>query len=148
MSTALDSRVSRFLSASKGFFQATSVQREQAIGVILAIAGDASMSEQPASRSQDDPDGLEDFGRKGMEFADASLWLSRIFSAIVPGLIGLWLDHRFGTRYWALLGLVLGLTSGILHFIQATRGVFSKPVSKSTSAPSQGSKSSPGRKLR
>jgi len=78
-----------------------------------------------------------------MEFADASLWLSRIFSTIVPGLIGLWLDDRFGTRYFALIGLVLGLTSGILHFVQASKGVFSKPGRNS----SQRSKSPSGRKL-
>ncbi|WP_390620641.1 AtpZ/AtpI family protein [Caulifigura coniformis] len=78
-----------------------------------------------------------------MEFADASLWLSRIFSTIVPGLIGLWIDDRFGTRYFALIGLILGLTSGILHFVQATRGVFSKQGRKSL----QSSRSSSGRKL-
>ena len=101
------------------------------------------MSEQPAPDSKEDPDGLEDSGRKGMEFADASLWLSRIFTAIVPGLIGLWLEDRFGTRYWALIGLVLGLTSGILHFVQASKGAFTKSGRKS----SPGSSSSSGRKL-
>lgn len=78
-----------------------------------------------------------------MEFADASVWLNRIFSAIAPGLIGLWIDSRFGTRYWALIGLVLGLVSGTLSFIQATRGVFSKPDRVS----SQEKPTLPGRKL-
>jgi F0F1-type ATP synthase assembly protein I len=62
-----------------------------------------------------------------MEFADASVWLNRIFGAIAPGLIGLWIDSRYGTRYCALIGLVLGLTSGILSFMQATKDVFKKP---------------------
>jgi len=90
------------------------------------------MPEQPA------PGSPQDSGqREGMEFADASLWLSRIFTAIVPGLIGLWLDDRYGTKYFALIGLVLGLTSGILHFIQATKGVFKKPGSRSASQSSE-----------
>jgi len=76
-----------------------------------------------------------------MEFADASVWLNRIFGAIAPGLIGLWIDNRYGTRYWALIGLVLGLTSGILNFRQATKDVFKKPDRVS----SQDKKSSSGR---
>lgn len=106
-------------------------------------AGDASVSEQSSPVPEDDPDRLKEFGRKGMEFADASLWLNRIFGAIAPGLIGLWIDSRFGTRYCGLIGLVLGLTSGILSFIQATKGVFSKPDRVS----SQEKSTSPGRKL-
>ncbi len=85
------------------------------------------MSEQSSPVPEDDPNRLKEFGRKGMEFADASVWLNRIFSAIAPGLVGLWIDNRYGTRFWALIGLVLGLTSGILSFIQATKGVFKKP---------------------
>ena len=101
------------------------------------------MSEQPAPKPEDDSGHLEDFGHKGMEFADASMWVSRVFSAFVPGLIGLWLDHRYGTRYWAPIGLVLGVTSGILGFVQATKGVFKKPDRKSA----QNKQSSAGRKL-
>jgi len=85
------------------------------------------VSEQPSPVPEDDPDRLKEFGRKGMEFADASVWLNRIFSAIAPPLIGLWIDSRYGTRYCALIGLVLGLTSGILTFRQATKGVFKTP---------------------
>ena len=99
------------------------------------------MSEQPSPVPEDDPDRLKEFGRKGMEFADASVWLNRIFGAIAPGLIGLWIDNRYGTRYWALIGLVLGVTSGTLSFIQATKGVFKKPDRVS----SQDKKSSSGR---
>jgi hypothetical protein len=79
------------------------------------------MSEKPASGKQ----------REGAEFAEATLWISRITSTIAPGLLGLWVDDRFGTRYWALVGLVLGLTSGILHFTQATKGMFKKPANRS-----------------
>jgi hypothetical protein len=73
--------------------------------------------------------------REGAEFAEATLWISRITSTIAPGLLGLWLDDRFGTRYWALVGLVLGLTSGILHFTQATKGVFKRPVDRRSANP-------------
>ncbi|OAI51729.1 hypothetical protein AYO47_06860 [Planctomyces sp. SCGC AG-212-M04] len=101
------------------------------------------MSEQPSPVPEDDPDRLKEFGRKGMEFADASVWLNRIFSAIAPGLIGLWIDHRYGTRIWALIGLVLGLVSGTLNFIQVTKGVFKKPDHVSPTDKT----SPPGRKL-
>ncbi len=113
------------------------------MGVIQVTTRDASMSEQPASQSEGDRDRPSEQRREGMEFADASLWLSRIFTAIVPGLIGLWLDDRFGTRYFALIGLILGLISGIANFAQASKGVFSKPAHKS----SESSSSSSGRKL-
>jgi F0F1-type ATP synthase assembly protein I len=101
------------------------------------------VSEQPSPVPEDDPDRLKEFGRKGMEFADASVWLNRIFSAIAPGLIGLWIDNRYGTRYWALIGLVLGVTSGILSFRQATKDVFKKPDRVS----SRDNKSSSGRSV-
>ena len=70
----------------------------------------------------------EGLPKEGMEFADASLWLSRIFSVVAPGLIGLWLDDRYGTRYFALVGLVLGLVSGVSNFVQVTKETFKKPV--------------------
>jgi F0F1-type ATP synthase assembly protein I len=111
------------------------------------LVGDASVSEQPASQQREDQPGHEQRRREGMEFADASLWVSRIFSAIVPGLIGLWLDDRYGTRYFALIGLVLGLVSGILHFVQATKGVFKQPVVRSGDQSSPNQKSPPGRTL-
>jgi len=101
------------------------------------------VSEQPSPVPEDDPDRLKEFGRKGMEFADASVWLNRIFGAIAPALIGLWIDNRYGTRYCALIGLVLGLTSGILGFRQATKDVFKKPDRTSSADKT----SSPGQKL-
>ena len=105
------------------------------------------MSEQPAPEPENDSD-LKDFGHKGMEFADASVWVSRVFSAFVPGLIGLWLDNRYGTRYWAPIGLVLGVTSGILGLVQATKGVFKKPDrSSARNQQSSENQSSAGRKL-
>jgi F0F1-type ATP synthase assembly protein I len=73
--------------------------------------------------------------RQGTEFAEATLWVSRITSTIAPGLLGLWLDDRFGTRYWALIGLVLGLTSGTLHMVQYSKGVFKKPVRRPPDGP-------------
>jgi F0F1-type ATP synthase assembly protein I len=105
------------------------------------------MPEQPAPGTPDsvesvDGGSTEEIRREGMEFADASVWLSRISTAIAPGLIGLWLDDHYGTKYFALIGLVLGLTSGTLSFIQATKGVFKKP-GKSTSPASPSKRSLP-----
>ncbi len=89
------------------------------------------MSEQPAPAPKDE-DPVE-MGQKGMEFADASLWLSRIFSALLPGLIGLWVDNHFGTRYFALIGVILGLISGITTLRQAAKGAFVQKKPKSPS---------------
>ena len=83
------------------------------------------MADEPASGGR----------REGAEFAEASLWISRITTAIAPGLLGLWLDDRFGTRYWGLVGLVLGVASGALHLTQAAKGAFKKPGRRSSEGP-------------
>ncbi|MBX3443040.1 MAG: AtpZ/AtpI family protein [Planctomyces sp.] len=62
--------------------------------------------------------------RSNPELAEATIWLSRIATMIAPGLVGLWLDHRFGTRYLALCGLVLGVLSGGTQIVQAMRKEF------------------------
>jgi len=78
------------------------------------------MSEEPL------PDGR----KEDLPFADATLWVSRIMSMIAPGLLGLWLDDRFGTRYLALVGLVLGLTYAVAQFVQMSRKAFRKSVKR------------------
>ena len=83
------------------------------------------MSDNPASGKR----------REGAEFAEASLWISRITSTIAPGLLGLWVDSKLGTRYWGLVGLVLGVTSGVLHLSQAAKDAFKKPVKRNTEEP-------------
>lgn len=48
--------------------------------------------------------------------AEALNWVSRISSLgvmmVLPILGGRWLDNRYGTSYWGMLGLVLGLAIG------------------------------------
>ena len=34
---------------------------------------------------------------------------------------GGYLDRRLGTNYWTLIGLVLGVTVGLMHLLQMTK---------------------------
>ena len=36
---------------------------------------------------------------------------------VLPGLAGLWLDHRFGTSFLVLVGFAAGLVAGVWHLI-------------------------------
>jgi hypothetical protein len=58
--------------------------------------------------------------------AEALNWVSRITSVglmmVLPALGGRWLDGRQGTSYWALIGLVLGLTIGLWQLMQIAKG--------------------------
>ena len=57
--------------------------------------------------------------------AIASEWVARITAVslemVVPGLAGLWLDERWGTRFIGLLGFGLGVAVGIWHLLVLTR---------------------------
>lgn len=64
-----------------------------------------------------------------LPYADATLWVSRILSMIAPGLIGLWLDDRYGTRYLALAGLVVGVVYAVQQFHQLSKS-FQKKVKR------------------
>ena len=53
-------------------------------------------------------------------------WVSRITTVslqmVVPGIIGYWLDRRFGTRaLFTLCGFGIGMFSGMLHLIRITK---------------------------
>ena len=39
----------------------------------------------------------------------------------LPGVLGVWLDRRYGTAVWAVLGLVLGFALGLWHLLRMTR---------------------------
>lgn len=59
-------------------------------------------------------------------FAVAYQWAWRIIHVslemVVPGLMGLWLDRKLGTRVlFTLLGFAFGMTGGIWHLIHMTR---------------------------
>jgi hypothetical protein len=83
------------------------------------------MSEKPASGN----------GRQGPELAEATTWIGRIMGWIGPGLLGLWVDYRFGTKYWAIVGFVLGLTTGILQLVQDSRREFGTGNRRPTGVP-------------
>ena len=61
-----------------------------------------------------------------MPMAVALTWVSRITTVsvlmVLPGVVGYWLDGRFGTRVlFTLLGFALGMLLGMWQLIQMTR---------------------------
>ena len=58
-------------------------------------------------------------------------WVSQITTVVaemvLPGLAGVWLDHRWGTKFLALAGFALGLTVGIWHLIAMTQPKTQEP---------------------
>ena len=58
--------------------------------------------------------------------AEAAAWASRVttiaLGMLIPGAIGLWIDQLLGTvMVFLMLGLVLGVTTGIMHLVRLTR---------------------------
>jgi uncharacterized protein YqgC (DUF456 family) len=57
--------------------------------------------------------------------AAAVEWVAKITTValemVLPTVGGAYLDRRWGTRYWALVGLVVGVTVGLWHLLQLTR---------------------------
>lgn len=55
--------------------------------------------------------------------AEGLRWVSIVMTAslemVVPGILGLWLDSILGTRFLAILGLLVGVPLGIWHLLQA-----------------------------
>ena len=58
-------------------------------------------------------------------YALAMEWVAKITTValemFLPAVGGGYLDRRWGTSYWALLGLILGVVVGIWHLLQMTR---------------------------
>jgi hypothetical protein len=52
-------------------------------------------------------------------------WASRIIAGalvmVAPGIAGMWLDQRAGTRYLALLGLAIGVPLGLWYLLRKVR---------------------------
>jgi len=52
-------------------------------------------------------------------------WVTKITTVglemALPAIGGAYLDQRFGTKYWALVGLVFGVVVGMWHLLQMTK---------------------------
>lgn len=59
--------------------------------------------------------------------AEAMRWVSRITSValemLVPGLIGNWLDQRWGTSFLAPTGFAFGLVAATYHLLVMTGAI-------------------------
>ena len=60
--------------------------------------------------------------------AKASAWATRIMTIslemVLPGLAGVWLDRRLGTKVvFTLAGFAFGITSAMVHLVHLTRAV-------------------------
>lgn len=58
-------------------------------------------------------------------FAVASHWVSRVIAVslemVVPGLVGLWVDSRLGTKgLLAVIGFVVGSVAAFWHLLRMT----------------------------
>ena len=57
--------------------------------------------------------------------AEAMNWVSKITTValemVLPGLAGLWLDNRLGTRFLTLLGFAVGVPLGMWHLMAMTK---------------------------
>ncbi len=53
--------------------------------------------------------------------ARATEWVSRVLAIcvvmVLPGIGGGWLDKRWGTSYWTLIGFAFGFASGFTALI-------------------------------
>jgi hypothetical protein len=58
-------------------------------------------------------------------FALAIEWVAKITTVslemVLPAVAGNFLDRRWGTQYWTIVGLVLGMTGVLWHLLQMTR---------------------------
>jgi F0F1-type ATP synthase assembly protein I len=58
--------------------------------------------------------------------AIAAMWTSRITTVslemVLPGLLGLWIDNKLGTKIlFAIVGFALGMVLGLRHLLTMTR---------------------------
>ncbi|HVX63492.1 MAG TPA: hypothetical protein VHC19_22920 [Pirellulales bacterium] len=56
---------------------------------------------------------------------EATEWVSRILAVaavmVLPLVGGAWLDKQLGTRFLGLVGIALGVTSGIVYLLALTK---------------------------
>jgi hypothetical protein len=96
---------------------------------------DATLARQDLTlvRGEEDPDSLyvEQKLRRQSNvdlswMSEGVAWTSRITTVslemVIPGLIGYWLDGRFGTGFvLSLVGFALGLILGVWHLVQMSK---------------------------
>ncbi len=74
------------------------------------------------SEDSPQPHSKGDRGPESNPLAFAFGWVGRmttvVLEMILPGLGGHWLDARWETHYWALLGFGLGFGVGLFHLLQ------------------------------
>ena len=60
-------------------------------------------------------------------------WVGRIMAAalmmVLPGLLGQWLDQRYGTSFLALIGFGIGMVAGIGCLLLMTKSIQKKKQS-------------------
>lgn len=68
---------------------------------------------------------VDDPPRQPVPLAAAMEWVAKITTValemFLPAVGGAYLDRRWGTNFWALVGLVLGVTVGMWHLLRMTQ---------------------------
>ncbi len=63
--------------------------------------------------------------RQTSPYAEALGWVAKITTIgcemVAPGLVGSWLEHRYGLRFLAIAGFVLGFFVGFWHLMVMVR---------------------------
>jgi F0F1-type ATP synthase assembly protein I len=64
----------------------------------------------------------DDRSRQAIAYSWASRIISISLEMVLPGLLGVWLDRKFGTRVlFTVIGFGLGLTLGMTHLLKIAR---------------------------
>jgi F0F1-type ATP synthase assembly protein I len=72
----------------------------------------------------------------------AAEWTSRVTTVslemVLPGVVGLWIDRQLGTvMVFLILGVVLGMTVGMIHLVRWTSSMSTGKPGKKTSSEDQ-----------
>jgi len=71
------------------------------------------------------PKAVTDKRPSPLPMAQAMEWVAKITTVamemFLPAVGGAYLDRRWGTNHWALIGVVLGFVVGMWHLLQMTR---------------------------
>jgi len=91
---------------------------------------------------------MNDRPPKPPPIAEAIHWVSRITSValvmLLPILGGRWLDDRWKTQYWALIGLVVGLLVGLMQLLAIAKEAGKRNAGKRNGPARDASRTTPG----